>query len=119
MGAPSSSILSEIYLQYLEHTKIIGILTQHGVIGYFRYVDDILILYDENSTNVHELHKVFNNIAPTIRFTLETETNSIINFLNISIQNTGNKLIFDIHRKPTATDLIIPKDSCHPPPLRT
>ena len=27
MGAPSSAILSEIYLQHLEHTKIIDIIT--------------------------------------------------------------------------------------------
>jgi hypothetical protein len=40
-----------------------------------------------------------------------------INFLDISIQNKGNKLLFNIrvYRKPTATDVIIPKDSCHPP----
>jgi hypothetical protein len=62
MGAPSSALLSEIYLQYLEHTKIIETLTQHSVIGYFRYVDDILIIYDENSTDVYELHKAFNNL---------------------------------------------------------
>jgi hypothetical protein len=43
MGAPSSAILSEIYLQHLEHTKIIDILTQH-IMGYFRYVDDILVI---------------------------------------------------------------------------
>jgi hypothetical protein len=39
MGAPSSSILSEIFLQYLEQTKIIRILTQHKIVAYFLYVD--------------------------------------------------------------------------------
>jgi hypothetical protein len=115
MGAPSSAILSAIYLQYLEHTKIIKTLTQHGVIGYFRYVNDILIVYDENSTDIQELHRSFNNLAPTIKFALETETNGGINFLDISIQNASYMLAFNIHWKPTATDVIIPKDSCHPP----
>ena len=55
MGAPSSAILSEVYLQYLEHTKIIKIITQHNILGYFRYVDDILLIYDENSTDIHEV----------------------------------------------------------------
>jgi hypothetical protein len=43
MGAPTSSILSEIYLQYIEHNKIFENLTYHNILGYFRYVDDILI----------------------------------------------------------------------------
>jgi hypothetical protein len=115
MVVPSSGILSEIYHQNLESTKIIEILTQHNIIGYFRYVDDILIVYDENSTDIHKVPKTFNNLAPTIKFTLETETNNYINFLDVSIQNTGNKLTFNIYRKPTATDVIIPIDSCHPP----
>jgi hypothetical protein len=45
MGAPASSILSEIYLQYLENTKIYGILAGSKIEGYFRNVDDILVIY--------------------------------------------------------------------------
>ena len=44
MGAPTSSFLSEIYLHYLENTKIIYILLKHHIIGYFIYVADTLIL---------------------------------------------------------------------------
>ena len=57
MGAPSSAMLSEVYLQNLEHTEIIKIITQHNILGYFRYVDDILMIYDENSTDIHEKNK--------------------------------------------------------------
>ena len=115
MGAPSSAVHAEVYLQHLEHTWIFKIITQHNILGYFRYVDDIFMIYDKNSTDIHEVHTAFNNIAPTIKFTMETETDSNINFLDISIQNKGNKLLFNVHRKPTATDIIIPKDYCHPP----
>ena len=112
MGAPSSAILSEVYLQHLEHIKIIQIITQHNI-GYFRYVDNILMMYDENVTDIHEVHTAFNVLAPMIKFTIEKETDNNINFLDISIQNKGNKLLFNIYRKPTATDTI-PHDSCHP-----
>jgi hypothetical protein len=47
MGAPTSSIFSEFYLQHLESTNIYDILTNHDIEGYFRYVDDILIVYNE------------------------------------------------------------------------
>jgi hypothetical protein len=114
MGAPSSAVLSEVYLQHLEHTEIIMIITQHNILVYFRYVDDILMIYDENSTDIHKVHIAFNNLARTIKFTIETETDNNINFLDIAIQNKENKLSFIVHRKPTTTDVIIPKNSCHP-----
>jgi hypothetical protein len=112
MGAPSSAILSEIYLQHLEHTRIVNILTQHNIRGYFRYVDDILVIYYDDLTDIHEVHKVLNSLSPTIKFTLENENKHRINFLDITAHK-DNKLSFSIYRKPTATD-IIPMDSCHP-----
>jgi hypothetical protein len=57
MGAPASSIFSEIYLQWLENTKIVEFLTKHKIEGYLRYVDDILIIYKEDKTNKHNLLK--------------------------------------------------------------
>jgi len=35
MGAPTSSILSDIYLQFLENKKIFDILKEEKIIGYF------------------------------------------------------------------------------------
>jgi len=40
--------------------------------------------------------------------------NDKINFLDFTIVKTHKGLSFDIYRKPTTTDIIIPKDSCHP-----
>ena len=65
MGAPSSSAaLSEIYIQRLEHTKITDIIIQEYIIRYFRYVDDILVVYDQSVTDIHKVHKALNNLAP-------------------------------------------------------
>jgi hypothetical protein len=115
MGAPTSAVLSEIYLQNLECNKITKILTDNNILGYFRYVDDILIVYNENHTDIHEVHTSFNNLAPTVRFTIEKETDNKINFLDITISKGENNFSCNIFRKPTATDVIIPNDSCHPP----
>jgi hypothetical protein len=49
MGAPSSAILAEIFLQNNEHNEIYKILRKHKIEGYFRYVDDKLIIYDSQS----------------------------------------------------------------------
>ena len=91
MGAPTSSIFPEIYLQFLENTAISEILIQHNILGYFRYVDDILIIYRENYTDILEVVNLFNNITPTLSFTIEKENNNSINFLDITIYKTERK----------------------------
>ena len=73
MGAPTSSILSEINLQFLENTKIFNILKKEKIIGYFRYMDDIIIIYNENINDVNQDLKSFNDITPSLKFTLEQE----------------------------------------------
>lgn len=46
MGTPKTSVLSELLLQYTEHTSMLKILNYHKIVGYFKYVDDILVIYD-------------------------------------------------------------------------
>jgi len=115
MGAPTSAIFSEIYLQYIEHTLLIDILSNNHIIGYFRYVDDILLIYDIEITNINKLLEQVNNTTPNLNFTIETEQNNMLNFLDITIHRNPKKFEFSIYRKPTVTNHIIPKDSCHPP----
>jgi hypothetical protein len=46
MGASSSALLAEIYLQFLEHNQILHLLLKHKILSYHRYVYDILITYE-------------------------------------------------------------------------
>ena len=86
-----------------------------GVVeGYFRYVVDILIVYNENFTDINEIHNRFNSISPDLNFTLELEQDDALNFLDLTIKKTTTKMIYDIYRKTTTSDNIIPNDSCHP-----
>jgi hypothetical protein len=114
MGSPTSSILSEMYLQYKECTDIFDTLIRNNIIGYFRYVDDILVVYDKTLTNIDEILNSFNRIMPTMKFTIEKESENMINSLDITVRKEQDKLKFEIYRKHTATDTIIPFDSCHP-----
>jgi hypothetical protein len=66
MGSPASSVLSEIYLQYIESSYITNILLQNLIIGYFHYVDDILIIYNNTITNIKEVFNLFNNNIYTL-----------------------------------------------------
>jgi hypothetical protein len=54
MGAPTSAILAEVYIQYMEHKELYTVLRICQIFGCFRYVDDIIIIYDRNVTNIDE-----------------------------------------------------------------
>jgi hypothetical protein len=101
MGAPTSSIFSLLLLQYLENTKMIDILLQHKVIGHFCYKDDILIIYSIDTTNFYDVLNIFNNVMPSMNFTIEEENDNKINFLDIMILKENN-FSFYIYRKPSS-----------------
>jgi hypothetical protein len=113
MGAPTSAIPAETFIQYLEHNKVIKILNKYQIIDYHRYVDDILIVYNKNIRNINNTLNECNTIHPKIKFTMETEKHTL-NYLHLTITNNHNKLTFCIYRKPTNTDLIIHNEFCHP-----
>ena len=81
MGSPTPSIFSKIYLQYIENTAIYDILRHNNIAGYFQYVDDILIVYN-TTTNLIDVCNFFNEVMPTMKFTIEKEVDNKINFLD-------------------------------------
>jgi hypothetical protein len=107
LEAPTSAILAETFMQHQEHNYISNILQKHHVIDYYRYVDDMFIIYDEDLMKIDNMLKEFNSTHPNIQYTLEKQTGNILNYLDISIENRHNNFIFVIYRKPTTTDLII------------
>ncbi|PNF33207.1 hypothetical protein B7P43_G11691 [Cryptotermes secundus] len=109
LRGPSSGVLLQIFNQDLVKT----ILIKHQIIAYFRYVGDILIIYDPNKTNIIHTLNEFNKAQPTINFTMEKEEHQSISFLDLVIHRNDRTLECAIYRKPTQTD-IIPISSCHP-----
>jgi hypothetical protein len=114
MGAPSSGLVAEIFLQHLEHLHLPQLTHKHKIINYWRYVDDILIAYDPSHTNIQAILQDFNSKHTNLQFTAETETGNNINYLDVSIHRSPKCLKISIFRKPTFTDTIIPYTSNHP-----
>lgn len=113
MGAPSSSILSEIFLQYTVASHIASIAKKHMIINYFWYTDDIIFIFDSTQTNTQSILTDFNSIHPNLHFTTETEQNNT-NYVDISIYKTEHNIQISTCRKPTFTDTIIPYTFNHP-----
>ena len=74
-------------------TKHITHLTQkHEIIKYFRHVDDMLLIFDSNHTNIQDILTDLNTIHPNVHFTAETEHNNKIKYLDISIHKTAHNI---------------------------
>jgi len=76
-------------------------------------------MYKEDQTNIHNVLGDFNSVIPSMSFTLVQEENNKINFLDITIAKGYDSLLFEIRRKETTTDVIIPNASCHPTEHKT
>jgi len=114
MGSPSSSILSKLYIQHMEHTKAFHTLTKPGIVAYFQYVDDILLIYNRHLIDIEDVLSTFSSFCPSLKFTLELEKDNKLNFLDLTLEKTNTCFSYSIYRKATTTDTIIPMDSNHP-----
>ena len=105
MGSPISRTVMEIFIQHFENIYVKHILDDKNIRYYTRYVDNILIIYDNNKTNPE-------SITQQIKYTRTCdltphEANNRINFLDLQIIKNTLKLEIDIYQKPTTTDTTI------------
>ena len=87
MGAPTSGLKAEFFLQNIEQIHLTTLADKQKIIKYFRYIDDILLIYDSDHTDTQKILDDFNTVNPKLRFTAETESDKI-NYLDITIHKT-------------------------------
>jgi hypothetical protein len=51
MGTPASGLIAEIFLRHTEHLHVARLSKKHRIVNYFRYVDDILMIFDPNHSS--------------------------------------------------------------------
>ena len=78
-----------------------------------RYLDDCFIYWDTSIGPITELHNILNNSHQNIKFTVDTNYKRM-NFLDIKIMKQADKIIIDIHHKPTDTQNYVPFRSALP-----
>jgi len=75
MGSPISGTIAEIYLQKTEEEYIKQWSDSQEISYYKRYVDDIIILYNQNLTNEIQILEAFNKVDKNLQFKMTTEEN--------------------------------------------
>jgi UDP-N-acetylmuramoylalanine-D-glutamate ligase len=91
MGAPSSGLIAEFFLQHIEHTQLPHLAHKHKIINYCRYVDDVFLVFDSTHTNIHEILKDFNGLHHKVQFMAEAEKDHTLNYLDITTHRTPHK----------------------------
>ncbi len=62
------------FLKHIENLHITHKTQKHKIITHFRYVDDILLTFDSNHTNIQAITTDFNTRHPNLYFTVERKT---------------------------------------------
>ena len=109
MGSPISGFIAEVIMQRLERTILPTLEPKIWV----RYVDDTFTIIKKN--DLERTHQLINNVFEDIKFTMETENNNKLAFLDVLItRNASGELHTEVYRKGTHTDQILSYNSNHP-----
>ena len=71
---------------------------------YFRYVDDTLAAFSSQQ-HAESFLDTLNNLHPNLTFTMESEANNQISFLDVLVSRDNNHFTTSIFRKSTFTGL--------------
>ena len=85
----------------------------HKPFVYFRYIDDIFMIWTEGKDSLKEFLQHCNRQNKHIQFT-ESEAGTTVPFLDVSVSLQNEKLQTDFYCKPTDKHQYIYYTSCHP-----
>ena len=103
MGSILSSILSNIFVGYLEKL----IFSSNSSVKpsvYFRYVDDCFGAFF-NASDCERFLDQLNNLHPSLEFTLEMEEHGKLPFLDVLITKKNDAVLTSVYRKKTFNEL--------------
>ena len=111
MGSPVSAVIANLYMESFEEQAITT--SSYKPTIWKRYVDDTFTILDRE--NVDDFLQHLNYQQPSIRFTMETENNNKLAFLDTTVsREPDSRLTTSVYRKPTHTDQYLAYDSHHP-----
>ena len=110
MGSPVSAVIY-LYMESFEEQAITASSYEPRI--WERYVDDTFTILDRE--NVDDFLQHLNNQQPSIRFTMETEKDNKLAFLDTAVlREPDGRLTISVYRKPTHTDQYLAYNSHHP-----
>ncbi|XP_046582171.1 uncharacterized protein LOC124289614 [Haliotis rubra] len=115
MGSPISPLITEIFMTSFEESALST--SPYQPLCWYRKVDDTFAILDPDhdpAVLLDHLNKQHNRI----QFIMETEDQHKLPFLDVSLDNSSNKITPSVYRKPTHTDQYIHYLSNHHPQIK-
>ncbi|XP_069186448.1 uncharacterized protein [Procambarus clarkii] len=112
MGSPLSPVLANFYMEYFETVLLPSIDTRPSL--WLRYVDDIFALWPHDLNLFQPFLASLNNLAPSIHFKVEWESNFLLPFLDVHVHSSVSGFSFSVYRKPMHSGMYIHFFSYHP-----
>ena len=110
MGSPLGPTLANIFMSHFENTFLGATPRNIAPKFYRRYVDDILVGFEDPS-RIQPFLNYYNSLHKNIKFTVELEKYKRISFLDINLEWGPEGLQTSTHHKKTATGLLTRYDS--------
>lgn len=113
MGNPLSPTIADIVLDDLLEDTMANLKQNDINIKYiFKYVDDILAIIKKD--DAEEILSKLNCYHPKIQFTMESECENQIAYLDTKLHHIGNSIKFDWHAKSTSSGRIMNFNATQP-----
>ena len=100
MGSPLGPTLTNIFLCYHESNWLKDCPKDFKPVFYKRYVDDILVLFNKPE-HAQLFLEYLNKKHKSMKFSIETEINGSLSFLDVEIFRENNKFVTNVFRKET------------------
>ena len=117
MGSPLSPIVSNIFMEDFEQHHIQNYT--HKPVIWWRYVDDVFAIWPYDIDKLNKFLDFINTKENSIKFTIETELNLQLPFLDTLIKKTGNTFETSVYRKKTHTNRYLHFKSNHHMNIKT
>ena len=104
MGSPLGPTFANIFMNSLESQFLDTCSRDYKPSFYKRYVDDIIAGFPSKSL-AQQFLQYINQAHPNIKFSMETETNNRLNFLDVTISKSPSHFSTNVFRKDTYTGL--------------
>ena len=104
MGLPQSPAFANMFLSHHEYSWINNCPNNFKPLFYRRYMDDTFVLFRDKSHAPLFLNYL-NRQHSSINFTMETEEDCSLSFLDVDIKRNKKKFSTSVYRKPTFSGL--------------
>ena len=114
MGSPLSPIIANLFMEHLEQQALTSSPKSPSL--WLRYVDDTFVIWPHSPSHLQDFLQHINRQHHDIQFTMETENDGSLPFLDVLISKTASGYpSHTVYRKPTHTDRYLNYNSHHPP----